>query len=349
MAKYKEIKDILYDMWYLVMPSNGLKRGQTEAITIDNRGLVVGRDNTDTVFCLRDICPHRAVPLSEGSYDGVTIECCYHGWCFNSEGQCTKIPALGPESDFDTRGIKVFSYPVVEKYGGIWIYLTENAVAHDEVKIDALPEFPISSTAQMRLVSSHELKCDMDNAVIGLIDPSHVPSVHGSWLWRSKRKLKQKEKHYLPYRRGFVMKKHTRKFSGILSWFLRRPSSTEISFQLPGVRVEHITYGKKNLLIVLALYPVHERLTILKQYSFTDIALVKVLFPALKIYGTRFLEEDVEVVRKQSRGLAENPKTMLVGDADRLAIWYYNLKEAHQEGHDQFDNPIPESTLRWWT
>lgn len=338
-------------MWYLIMPSAELKKAKTQRLVLNEKGIVLGRNNQGVAFALKDVCPHRAVPLSQGSYDGEQIECCYHGWCFNSEGQCTKIPALGPDTELDSTSIQVLSYPVIERYGAIWLYYHESHKAENP-DMSSLPELPLADDQSLRLVSHHELQCDMDNAVIGLIDPSHVPSVHGSWLWRSKHQLKKKEKEYSAYRRGFIMKKHERKFGGVLSKILSKPSSTEISFQLPGIRVEEIKYGNKKMLIVLALYPVNHELTILRQYSFTDLALIKAFYPALKIYGTRFLEEDVEVVRKQSLGLAENPKTMLVGDADLLAIWYYNLKEEHlraNETNTEFENPIEDSKLVWWT
>jgi len=45
--------------------------------------LVIGRDAAGEVFALRDVCPHRAFPLSAGSCDGQTVECTYHGWRFD--------------------------------------------------------------------------------------------------------------------------------------------------------------------------------------------------------------------------------------------------------------------------
>jgi phenylpropionate dioxygenase-like ring-hydroxylating dioxygenase large terminal subunit len=38
---------------------------------------------------MRNICPHRLAPLSEGRIDGQTgcLECPYHGWQFNSTGK----------------------------------------------------------------------------------------------------------------------------------------------------------------------------------------------------------------------------------------------------------------------
>lgn len=44
---------------------------------------------------LRDECPHRLVPLSEGriNLDG-HLECGYHGWTFDAQGDCVRIPQM---------------------------------------------------------------------------------------------------------------------------------------------------------------------------------------------------------------------------------------------------------------
>ncbi|KAJ1440234.1 Rieske [2Fe-2S] iron-sulfur domain-containing protein [Ochromonadaceae sp. CCMP2298] len=43
---------------------------------------------------MRDECPHRRAPLSQGRVDPATgnIECAYHGWQFDTAGTCTAIP-----------------------------------------------------------------------------------------------------------------------------------------------------------------------------------------------------------------------------------------------------------------
>ena len=40
-----------------------------------------------------DKCPHRLAPLSEGRInESGNLMCSYHGWEFNSDGECTRIP-----------------------------------------------------------------------------------------------------------------------------------------------------------------------------------------------------------------------------------------------------------------
>ena len=70
-------------------------QGKPTKIKIFNRDWVAWRDNILDVWCLNeDICPHRFAPLSQGkiNYKTGCLECPYHGWQFDMNGKCTKIP-----------------------------------------------------------------------------------------------------------------------------------------------------------------------------------------------------------------------------------------------------------------
>ena len=56
--------------------------------------ILVGRGRDGRVFALRDICPHRGIPLHYGRFDGETIECAYHGWRFDRDGTCVDVPSM---------------------------------------------------------------------------------------------------------------------------------------------------------------------------------------------------------------------------------------------------------------
>ena len=84
----------LREAWYYAVPSDKLRRGKTRAKIMLGEPLLLGRDRDGAAFALRDLCPHRAMPLSFGRFDGREIECRYHGWRFGTDGGCTAIPAL---------------------------------------------------------------------------------------------------------------------------------------------------------------------------------------------------------------------------------------------------------------
>ena len=84
-------------LWYLAMPGTRLKRGTTVHRTLLDEPVLIGRDRAGKVFAMRDICPHRAMPLSAGRFDGETVTCAYHGWQFGTDGVCRNIPSLVEE------------------------------------------------------------------------------------------------------------------------------------------------------------------------------------------------------------------------------------------------------------
>ena len=85
---------MLFGFWYRALPSDKLSRSQFIPTLLLEQPLVVGRDRQGKPFALRDACPHRGMPLSQGQFDGQKPECCYHGWKFEAHsGQCTLIPA----------------------------------------------------------------------------------------------------------------------------------------------------------------------------------------------------------------------------------------------------------------
>lgn len=338
------------NLWYLAMPSHGLKKGEHLSKRILDNRILFGRDNDGKAFALSDFCPHRGIPLVHGTFDGRVIECQYHGWLFNTEGICEKIPALTDDSPIDCRKIKVFNYPIIEKSGIIWVYIPFSKIkSSSNGHAGMFPEIPMRDDQKFDLVKAVKLNCHIDHAVIGLIDPAHVPHVHTSWYWRNKKKQYHKEKHFIPTRLGFKMAKHeVSKNSNIYKLF--KSVSSEITFQLPGMRIEHLRVNKKNVVLMTVLTPLTEDSTELFQFIYSDITVINVLKPLLKIVGKQFLMQDVDIIQQQSEGLVENPPLMLVGDADQQAKWYYKLKDLQQrssETETPFENPLPETTLRW--
>ncbi len=68
-----EQKNFLRNIWYYALPGRQLKPGQMFAKQLLGEPIVFGRTHSGEVFALRDICPHRAVPLSCGRFDGTAI------------------------------------------------------------------------------------------------------------------------------------------------------------------------------------------------------------------------------------------------------------------------------------
>jgi 5,5'-dehydrodivanillate O-demethylase len=67
-------------------------------------------------------CPHRGLQLSVGWVEDDSIRCRYHGWKYDSSGQCVEVPTE-PESTAKT--IRIRSYPAVEYLGFVFAFFGE--------------------------------------------------------------------------------------------------------------------------------------------------------------------------------------------------------------------------------
>lgn len=109
------------NFWYPAEESKNLK-DQPMHVRMLGQDFVLFRDSSGTAHCLSNVCVHRGGSLAHGKLKGDCIECPYHGWQFDGEGACQRIPSMGPDAKIPNRA-KVDSYPTVEKYGLIFAFL----------------------------------------------------------------------------------------------------------------------------------------------------------------------------------------------------------------------------------
>lgn len=312
--------------------------------------IVFGRNKEGVPFALSDNCPHRGVPLSKGWFDGKTIQCCYHGWKFDCKGCCTAIPALADDK-IDITKIKVYHYPCKEISDTIWVYIPHNKLKLEHAE-KQLPDLLVSEDCKFMHVETICLPTNIDHSVIGLIDPAHVTFVHQSWFWRTAGNAKLKEKNFVPDGLGFKMTRHKPSANSKGYAVLKGGTSTEINFQLPGNRIEHIQVGNKEIVSITTLTPVNENETELNHVVYTSIGLARLLWAPLKSLGKTFIGQDMGVFQKLKEGLETNPTLMLLGDPDAQARWYYELKRSWNNSIEQgtpFINPLSLQSLRWIT
>lgn len=339
----------LKNVWYLGLPSHELAVGKMQSRVILGEPVVFFRDSLGKTHAIRDICPHRGIPLSYGRVINDQVECPYHGWRFNGQGSCTLIPSLCEDQTMDVSKIKVRHFPVREQQGLIWVF-----VGDKDFDVNLAPPIPILQNLPMdvqpRITEKCIFPCHIDHAVIGLMDPAHGPFVHKSWFWRNETSIHEKRKKFAPVSHGFQMVRHRPSSNSKAYKFLGGVPTTEITFSLPCVRVEHVQVGTRNFYAVTALTPVSEKESIIHQMAYWDLPWLTLVKPAVRRFTRIFLHQDMNAVAKQQDGLKYDPSLMLIKDADTQAKWYYALKtewEKHLEEKRAFANPVKETELRW--
>lgn len=122
--------------WYVVARSVEVK-DKPYAVTLWHENIVVFRNSQGEIRALEDRCPHRQVKLSNGVIVDNDIECVYHGWRFNGEGECSFVPYLQENQRLPQCKLK--RYEVQELDGFIWLFLGDGDST--AIKPMGLPEW----------------------------------------------------------------------------------------------------------------------------------------------------------------------------------------------------------------
>ena len=322
---------MLFDFWYPATLSRDVRGRKLVKATLLGQPVVLGRDAKGRAFAMKDICPHRGIPLSCGRVQGEDLECCYHGWKFNvHSGTCIEIPSLTSDSRIRPEKIHATHYPCEERDGYVWVYMAESRSS--ALNPPAVPELPLPNSKYKITHLSADLPCNVDHGVIGLMDPAHGPFVHQSWWWRTRRSIHEKQKTFEPTPMGFRIRTHTPSANSGAYKLLRfygDAITTSIDFTLPNIRVEQIRIGDRWVVNRAVVTPIDQnrcRIDFCAAWNiFSWMPLVK---PIFNVFARKFIRQDQGTMELQAQGLKFNPPLMLIDDADRLGKWYFQLKNA---------------------
>ena len=343
----------LTDIWYFAALSRDLKPGKLQRYEIMGEPVLLGRDRKGAAYAIRDICPHRAAPLSAGKLvseadGGQSVECPYHGWRFRTDGVCAAIPSLVADQAMDVSKIRLRPFPVQESQGLVFIWMA--AAPRSEARPDHPPPvFPGVVGGAPKLVDGMDFDSHIDHAVVGLMDPAHGPYVHQQWWWRSSKSQHEKSKRFEPREAGFAMVRHEPSKNSRAYAILGGEPLTEITFRIPGLRWEHVTVGSRQVLSLTCLTPIHDLKTRITQIVWSDHPAFWLLKPFIAAGARAFLRQDGDMVNLQNEGLRYDPSLLWIDDADRQAKWYQQLKRewaASRRESRPFANPVEPAHLR---
>ncbi|EFC39121.1 predicted protein [Naegleria gruberi] len=184
--------------WYPVALSTDIKINDKKPFVVKLLGepLVLYRTSDGQVTCTLDLCPHRSAKLSTGEiteFEGKrSLECAYHGWRFEKDGQCVRIPSVSSERMKGLcKTIKCQSKQVHECCGMIWVW------PNDKVKSD-INQIPIelfreeyltedSTKPYIMLEKSRDIPCNYSLVLENLLDFAHLDFTHDGTLGKRSR------------------------------------------------------------------------------------------------------------------------------------------------------------------
>ncbi|MEO1373813.1 MAG: Rieske 2Fe-2S domain-containing protein [Cyanobacteria bacterium J06635_10] len=172
-----------FQHWYPVSPVEDIDPQKPTAVTVLGLRLVIWKPKSSDYYrVFIDKCPHRLAPLSEGRVDEKTgnLMCSYHGWEFDSEGICTRIPqAENPQLvSKNQKNLCAVTLPVRQENDLLWVWLDVNS---PQLAADTpLPLSPQIDASKGFVWTSYvrDLEYDWQTLLENVADPSHVPCAH---------------------------------------------------------------------------------------------------------------------------------------------------------------------------
>ncbi|BAU14665.1 pheophorbide a oxygenase [Leptolyngbya sp. NIES-3755] len=167
------------EAWYPVYYIQDLDKTKPTKFTLLGQDLVIWWDaKAQSWRAFEDQCPHRLAPLSEGriAEDGL-LECPYHGWAFEGNGKCDRIPQQ-PEGAIanESKRACVKSYATAERQGLLFVYPGEQTP--EQVKIPIVEPMEESPQEWVCLNTFRDLPYDALTLLENVLDTSHLPFTH---------------------------------------------------------------------------------------------------------------------------------------------------------------------------
>uniref|UniRef100_A0A6C0F932 Rieske domain-containing protein n=1 Tax=viral metagenome TaxID=1070528 RepID=A0A6C0F932_9ZZZZ len=111
-------RTLFTNRWYALRPSKYVKR-KPSSVDFLGSNVAIWRNLENQVIVQNNTCPHRGAKLSMGKTKNNCIECPYHGWKFDSEGNLVDLPADKNSSLINNTSID--TYHTIESGGFVWV------------------------------------------------------------------------------------------------------------------------------------------------------------------------------------------------------------------------------------
>jgi 5,5'-dehydrodivanillate O-demethylase oxygenase subunit len=213
------LHDLLSYYWYPIAASIELKDNPIKPIRLLGRDFALFRSESGGLTLIDRRCAHRGVDLTLGWVSELGLTCPYHGWCYDSSGQCVDQPCEAANSTFK-KSIKLDTYPVEELAGIVFAYV-------GPAPAPVFPRYrPLSALGSLQIIHRYTVPVNWLQVVENSLDFYHASILHGRYLELCLNRLGVEETdHRFATARElkvpFVRQKYERTEYGFLRRFLK--------------------------------------------------------------------------------------------------------------------------------
>jgi phenylpropionate dioxygenase-like ring-hydroxylating dioxygenase large terminal subunit len=338
--------------WYPVATSAELGR-RPLGVSLMETPLVVFRRRDGHPAVLLDRCAHRNYPLSLGTVgaDG-NLECGYHGWRYDSCGDCVHVPGLVDAPAEPPVARHVASHAAVEQDGIVWAWGEPDA--EPTRRPFRLPV--VDGDGAGEVVFRYDLDCTLHAALENALDVPHTAFLHrGIFRGGSARRITAErrslddgvEVEYLgePVGMGPIRPSGAgRTFDHWDRFFL--PSIAQIEYAVEG------WFRIVNTIVHLPMSPFRTRAWFVVR--FTSRLPARLVGPIVRLRGRQILVQDAKALAHQTERIRRfGGERYTSTDLDLIgnAIWHLLRRAERQEaaagdeanGVDDRDATVPSA------
>ena len=163
-----------FNAWYVAALATEVEGEALFSRRLLDTPVMIYRRKDGTPVAMRDRCPHRFLPLSMGKRDGDDVVCLYHGLKFDCSGQCSHNPH---GNQHIPAAAKVQTFPLVERYGFLWIWMGDRELANP----DQIPDFgPLVDGHPNGVGYTYMYReCHFELINDNVMDLTHIDHLHG--------------------------------------------------------------------------------------------------------------------------------------------------------------------------
>ncbi|MGE3728704.1 MAG: Rieske 2Fe-2S domain-containing protein, partial [Candidatus Sericytochromatia bacterium] len=163
---------LVKNLWYAILQSKEVKKNKPLGTERLGQKLVLWRDAQGQLHCHQDRCPHLGAALSLGEICGNHLVCPFHGFEFDTQGECQLIPANGKAGKIPL-GMRTQTYRVQEAHGFIWLWWGE-----PQAEYPAVPFFDELGSGWYSDTVIADWEAHFTRAIENQLDVAHLAFVH---------------------------------------------------------------------------------------------------------------------------------------------------------------------------
>jgi len=257
---------MILNQWYLACLPEELDKQNPLKRKIVGKEIVIFKNKKGEIGVIEDRCCHRNVHLSLGYIKDDCIKCAYHGWEYNTQGECVHIPSF-PEGEQIPKTARVEKYTTQIKHKAVWVWFGDEGLK-DKTEIPPMVEMD----EYPRVYNYHYLKADLQLVAESLIDAYHINHVHRNSIGTFMGNLHGEKVdfnlqvtntaltgEYIRHNEGSIWEK--------IYFGFAKQITTKIGFWFPGTSKLDIHFKKKRMVIYEHFYQVDEETVCMLQIT----------------------------------------------------------------------------------